>query len=133
MALHWSRTLVGLPEVLRKQKQEDALVQACGIHEFPPWFVAEGVLVPILRSRNDVPPSLRCHVCALLAKDSVWCRVCDTLSCSLCLAPVDAPWVCTKCGNYKETKFHVVTPLRLMADEWLKAVTLLTDADVARR
>lgn len=126
-----SRTFVGLPEVLRKQKQAETLEAAYGTygpHEFPPWYIDGAVMVPILRTRPDVPPSLRCYVCASLATAPVWCQICDTLSCSECLAPPDAQWVCNKCGNCKENKFHVVTALRELVQEWVRSVTMLHDA-----
>jgi hypothetical protein len=127
-----SKRLVGIPEARRRDMQEDALVHVTGTADatMPPYYITPHTLVPILRARLDVPSSLRCYACTLLANDAVWCGECDTVFCSTCLAPPDEAWVCSRCRNAKEYRFHVVTALREVASTWLEAMALKLDQEI---
>jgi hypothetical protein len=44
------------------------------------------------------------------------------------MAPKHAQWQCPLCESVDEDNFHVVTPLRNMADAWLQAIAMAVDA-----
>ncbi len=127
-----SKHLVGLPEVKRRTLHEQAELtfyeSTCH-----PALVDADVAIDIIRRRGDVPQSLRCFVCTFLCDKAVWCERCDTIACSLCLAPPDCQWVCAKCMTVDETAFHVVGPLRDMCEHWIKLATVQCDAQTIHR
>lgn len=133
------KPFIGVPEVQRKAMQEAALAEAMGPERAgctttprptPPGFISGTELQCMIRTREDVPPCLRCSVCTLLSTDPVWCQVCDAIACSTCLAPPDEQWVCPYCETANEENFHVVTALRDLCRAWTRAVTLAVDAKV---
>jgi hypothetical protein len=122
-----AKPLVHMPEVLRQQLREEAVVIALGSGHHPAYLAASE-LVPMLRVRPDVPPCLMCMACCRLAEGAVWCRTCDAVCCSACLAPVDEPWLCPQCGSVDEDNFHVVGPVRGAIDAWLRHAAATVDA-----
>ena len=123
------KPFIGVPEVQRIAMQEAAVLDAMGpaYHCTPPGFISGAELQCILRGRADVPLYLRCAACTFLCVDAVWCQTCDAISCSECLAPRDEQWQCPRCESVSEDNFHVVTPLRRVADAWLQAMALAVD------
>ena len=85
-----------MPEANRRKMAAEAVAHAYSDHAAHPGYIAGQEMLGIVRARCDVPEYLRCYSCALLAENAVWCSKCDTLSCSLCLAPADEPWVCAR-------------------------------------
>ena len=122
-----SKMLVGMPEVMRQQLREEAVVLALG-SSYHPAYLSQMEMLPLLRMRMDMPPYLSCLVCCSLAQNAVWCKTCDAVSCSLCLAPLDEPWMCPKCGHYDEDNFFVVQPLRDVIAAWERAMAFVVDS-----
>ena len=123
-----SKALTGMPEVQRQAQKDSAILEAYGSYECAPTHLSGPEFVHIVRSRMDVPLSLRCYVCTLLMEDAGWCSKCNRASCTLCLAPIDQPWVCSSCSNCDQDAFHVVDALRDLAIWWLETMTAAIDA-----
>jgi hypothetical protein len=118
------KAMVGKPEVLR---QKIRAMEEVAFMPMPDGYLPEAVMISLIRKRPDVPHYLRCIVCTELASGAIWCATCDTVSCSLCLAPIDEPWVCPNCNSSVQDSFHVVSAIRNMVDDWLKAMVILQD------
>jgi hypothetical protein len=140
------RQFVGVPEARRVAIQQQSLLDAMGC-ELPtpaaesmpatrtvletatvlPGFISGQELQCILRNRPDVPYFLRCLACTQLAQDAVWCRTCDAVACTACLAPPDERWVCPQCQSHSEDNFHIVTSIRHIIDSWIKGMVKIID------
>ena len=127
-----SKPLVHMPEVLRQQLREEAVTTALGCSHHPA-YVAASELIPLLRCRPDVPPALTCLACCKLAENAVWCRDCDAVCCSGCLAPPDEQWLCPQCHSLDEDNYQVVGPLRAVIDSWLRTAATHVDAATMHR
>ena len=123
-----SRSLVGLPEVFRKREHDKAIAEATKTFECPPGYLTGHELLPLIRTRADVPPWLKCVSCAALVDAPVWCEQCDCIACAACMAPPDEQYVCPKCNTRKEKHFHHVGALREIAKAWIHTAVSCIDA-----